>query len=51
MYKINPALREQFESLPIEVKNAILESGKIINTKEELNACQAGLLEQEGRKA
>ncbi len=35
-YENNPDLREYFESLPIEVKNQILESGVEISTLGEL---------------
>lgn len=34
--KINPQLREAFQSLPIIVKDAILESGAVISTWSEL---------------
>jgi hypothetical protein len=35
-YENNPSLREYFESLPIQVKNRILESGVEISTLGEL---------------
>lgn len=36
---LNPNLHTYFEMLPIGVKNSILESGKNINTLEELLTC------------
>lgn len=38
-YENNPDLREYFESLPINVKNQILESGVEIATLGELQQC------------
>lgn len=38
-YENNPELREYFESLPINVKNQILESGVEIATLGELQQC------------
>lgn len=39
MAKVNPHLREQWESLPIEVKNRLLESDVTIETEEDLHRC------------
>lgn len=39
MSYVNPALRREFESIPIEIKNEILESGAVIQTREDLQRC------------
>ena len=48
MAYVNPALREQFERIPIEVKNRILEAGVSIETAEDLRLCVELLEKQEG---
>ncbi len=37
MSYVNPKLRREFESVPIEIKNEILEAGAVIQTLEDLN--------------
>lgn len=39
MSRISPHLREQFENLPIELKNRLLETNAIIDTEEGLRQC------------
>jgi len=34
--KINPKLRDQFESLPIDLKNKVLDAGVVIDSMEAL---------------
>ena len=48
MAYVNPALREQFERIPIEVKNRILEAGVSIETAEDLRLCVELIEKQEG---
>ena len=38
---IHPALREQWENVPIYIKNRILEANVTIETAEELQTCVA----------
>lgn len=47
MTKISPHLREQFENLPIELKNRLLETNVIIDTEEELRQCLEMLEKQD----
>lgn len=47
-YENNPDLREYFESLPIVVKNRILESGVEISTLGELKQCAENIKDSSG---
>lgn len=47
MSQISPHLREQFENLPIDLKNRLLESNVIIDTEEELRQCLEWIKKQD----
>ena len=47
MSHVNPVLREQFERIPIEIKNRILEADVSIETAEELRLCVELIEKQE----